>query len=351
MDGYRDIMRGVFGQYGEMKYIYKKMKRVSIFIPEGKSNFSSIDGAYKLFVKTNEYLISVGKKAAFAVQLVGHSKEMDLRDGIFSIRPHVNFKDVRKTDLIIIPAIDVDVAASIALNKRYLSWISKQYKQGAEVASFCVGAFLLASTGLLKGRNCSTHWMYADLFRKMFPDVHLVTDMTITDEYGIYTNGGAYSYLHLLLYLVEKYTDRETAIYCSKYFQIDIDRKYQSPFAMFWGLKTHQDEEIKKAQLFIEKNVNRKISIEELADKFAIGRRNFDRRFIKATANTPGEYLLRVKIEVAKKALETSRKTINEVMYDVAYSDMKTFREAFRRITGMSPLDYRNKYNKEAVVL
>jgi transcriptional regulator GlxA family with amidase domain len=87
-----------------------------------------------------------------------------------------------------------------------------------------------------------------------------------------------------------------------------------------------------------------------LSAKFAVGRRNFDRRFIKATGNTPVEYLQRVKIESAKKALETSRKTINEVMYEVGYSDVKAFREVFRKVTGMSPLEYRRRYNKEAVV-
>ena len=95
--------------------------------------------------------------------------------------------------------------------------------------------------------------------------------------------------------------------------------------------------------------MHEKISVEQLSSKFAIGRRNFDRRFIKATGNTPLEYLQRVKIESAKRTFETSRKTINEVMYEVGYSDIKAFREVFRKITGMSPLEYRNKYNKEAV--
>jgi len=86
--------------------------------------------------------------------------------------------------------------------------------------------------------------------------------------------------------------------------------------------------------------------MEELSNKFTVGRRNFDRRFIKATGNTPVEYLQRVKIESAKKELETSRKTINEVMYEVGYADVKAFREVFRKITGLSPLEYKNKYNK-----
>ena len=229
-----------------------------------------------------------------------------------------------------------------------IEWIERQYKAGAEIASICTGAFLLASSGLMDGRICSTHWGVAENFRNMFPEVNLQTDKLITDENGIYTNGGAYSFLNLILYLVEKYFDRETAIFCSKVFQIEIDRYSQSVFTIFSGQKMHDDELVKKAQAYIENHLDEKISVEHLSTLFSVGRRNFDRRFIKATGNTPNEYSQRVKIESAKKAFETSRKTINEVMYDVGYSDVKAFREVFRRITGMSPLEYRSRYNKTA---
>jgi transcriptional regulator GlxA family with amidase domain len=208
---------------------------------------------------------------------------------------------------------------------------------------------MLASSGLLDGKSCSTHWAHADDFRSLFPRVHLQTDHLITDENGIYTNGGGYSFLNLVIYLVEKYYDRQTAIYCSKMMQIEMDRNSQSAFAIFTGQKLHGDEMIKKAQAYIESKLDEKISVGHLSSKFAIGRRNFDRRFIKATGNTPVEYSQRVKMEAAKKTFETSRKTINEVMYEVGYSDVKAFREVFRKITGMSPLEYRSKYNKEAV--
>jgi len=202
---------------------------------------------------------------------------------------------------------------------------------------------------LLEGRTCSTHWSVADNFRSMFPNVNLQTDKLITDENGIYTNGGAYSFLNLMIYLIEKKYDRQTAIYCSKVFQIEMDRYSQSEFIIFKGQKQHGDEMVMEAQIYIESMLHEKISVEQLSSRFAIGRRNFDRRFIKATGNTPLEYLQRVKIESAKRAFETSRKTINEVMYEVGYSDVKAFREVFRKITGMSPLEYRNKYNKEVV--
>ena len=153
--------------------------------------------------------------------------------------------------------------------------------------------------------------------------------------------------MNLILYLVEKYAGRETAVFCSKAFQIDIQRDSQSPFTIFIGQKEHEDEPIKKAQEFIESNFQDKITVDRLATMFALSRRNLERRFKKATANTIVEYIQRVKIEAAKLSLESSRHNVNEVMYKVGYSDTKAFRTTFKKITGLSPIQYRNKYNRE----
>ena len=126
-----------------------------------------------------------------------------------------------------------------------------------------------------------------------------------------------------------------------------MNRNFQSEFIIFNGHKHHEDKKVFEAQAFLESNYPEKISIGDLSDKLHVGRRNFDRRFIKATGITPLEYLQRVKIEAAKKSLENTRKTINEVMYEVGYNDSKAFRNVFSRITGISPNDYRSKYNKE----
>lgn len=327
------------------------MKEVTIIVPDEQANVSSIVGPFKIFTKANKYYKSLGKEPVFNIRLVGSTKKIDLYDGLFSIQPNAHYKDIDKTNLIIIPTLDnSNLAKSINKNQHYIPWLIKHYKNGAAIGTICTGAFLLAATGLLDGRSCSTHWNEAARFKRMFPAVRMVDDKLITDESGLYTSGGAYSFLNFMIYLVEKYYDRETAIYCSKIFEIDIDRNSQSPFTIFSGLKDHQDEQIKMAQNYIENNVSQKISIEELASKFAIGRRHFDRRFIKATTSTPLEYLQKVKIEAAKKMLETSRKTISEVMYEVGYADVKAFREVFRKITGLSPIQYRSHYNKEAVM-
>jgi transcriptional regulator GlxA family with amidase domain len=290
-----------------------------------------------------------GKKPLFDVQLLGLKKEVKLNDGLYSVNTSQLLKDVTKTDLVVIPALFGDMKTAIAQNQKLLPWINEQYNKGAEVASLCVGAFLLASTGLLNGKKCSTHWGFQNEFREMFPEVEVIDGSIITEEHRIYSSGGANSYWNLLLHLVEKYTDRQTAILASKYFAIDIDRESQSAFAMFQGQKTHNDTVIKQAQEFIENNIQQKITIDELADLVRLGRRSFERRFKVATNNSVLEYINRVKIESAKRSFETSRKNINEVMYDVGYTDTKAFRTIFKKITGLTPIEYRNKYNKMAV--
>lgn len=326
------------------------MKHLTILVLEGQNNLSSIVGAYKILSRADAYWQRSGKPSIFKIQLAGLSKEVELHNGLFAVRPHVSINKISKTDLIIVPALNYEFDSILQLNKAFCPWIVKQHNKGAAVASICTGAFLLAETGLLNGKSCSTHWYFADAFKKKFPKVNMVADKIITDENGLYTSGGAYSFLNLVLYLVEKYYDRKTAIFCSKIFEIDIERSSQSLFTIFSGQKEHADEVVKEAQIFIEQHADDRLTMEKLATKFAVGRRNFDRRFKRATGNTPAEYWQRARIETAKKKLENSRKNITEVMYEAGYSDTKAFRTIFKKFTGLSPLEYRNKYNKDAMV-
>jgi transcriptional regulator GlxA family with amidase domain len=320
------------------------MKNISILVPE-RARLSSIEIPRHAFSEVNDLSLADGKVPIFNIQIVGLTESVRLNDGLYSVKPDVLLKDVEKTDLIIVPAIQGNLKEGLELNRAFLPWIVKQYKSGAEVASLCVGAFLLAATGLLKGMKCSTHWRAADDFRTVFPDVNLVVDEILTDEKGIYSSGGAFSSSNLVLHLIEKYAGRDIAVRCSKMFQIDIERGSQSPFMIFRGLKEHGDEQVIKAQEFIETNYKDRITVDQLSEIFSIGRRTFERRFKKATFNSVIEYVQRVKVEAAKKQLESGRKTINEVMYDVGYTDNKAFRDVFKKIAGMSPIDYRNRYN------
>lgn len=324
------------------------MKHITILVPNEAVPAAIVDPRY-MFSAVNQFLKDAGNEPAFNIELVGLSKQVSLQNGAFTVNTDKLLDEVTKTDLVIIPAISSDLKPALEANAAFLPWVVNQYNNGSEVASLCLGAFLLASTGLLDGKSCSTHWLFADQFREMFPNVELADGTIVTEINGIYSSGGAASYWNLLLHIIEKYTGREMAIRASKFFAIEIDRKTQSPFIMFNGQKKHEDEPIKQAQEFIEKNLAEKLSVEDLASRFAIGRRHFERRFKKATNNTPSEYIQRVRIEAAKKHLENSRKNVNEVMYDVGYSDNKAFRTVFKKISGLSPIDYKQKYNREGV--
>lgn len=321
------------------------MKNVTILVPDSSVLQAIADPQY-CFSAVNRFLEISGREPLFKVELAGTKKEIRLNDGCYSVHPDKLLDEVDTTDLVFIPALFGNMSNAIELNQSMIPWIVSQYRKGAEVASLCVGAFLLASTGLLDGKKCSTHWGFTNEFTAMFPEVEVQDGSIVTEENGLYSSGGANSYWNLLLHLVEKYTDRETAILAAKYFAIDIDRSSQAAFAMFRGQKEHGDTAVRRAQDYIEANIEGKITVEELADEVALGRRSFERRFRQVTNNSVLEYIRRVKMEAAKRSFESSRKNINEVMYDVGYTDTKAFRSTFKKITGLTPIAYRNKYNK-----
>src|SRR5688572_285501 len=325
------------------------MKSVSILVPE-TAVVEAVADPYYMFGAVNKFLQDSGREPLFDVKFVGLSKEVKLADSAFTVHVQRLTSDVKQTDLILIPALSGDLATALEANRELIPWIVEQYRKGTEVASLCLGAFLLASTGLLEGKKCSTHWLFANEFRAMFPDVELVDGGIITEEQGLYSSGGAASYWNLLLYLVDNDTDRDTAIQASKYFAIDIDRNSQSAFTMFKGQKDHEDDDIRGAQEFIEQNYTERITVDDLAKQFAIGRRSLERRFKAATNNSIAAYIQRVKIEAAKRSFESSRKNVTDVMFDVGYTDTKAFRSVFKRITGLTPIEYRNKYNKPTTV-
>ena len=325
------------------------MKHISILVPRG-AILGSLEGSRQLFTQVNEFFKMKGQAPIFKVDLIGLDRETPVSGGLFTVNTDLLIADVEHTDLIIIPAIDGEKVSAIERNQDFVPWIIKQREHGAEIASLCLGAFLLASTGLLNGKKCATHWLAENDFRTMFPEVNLVTEKIITDEQGIYSSGGAFSYLNLILYLIEKYAGREIAVLSAKVFAIELNRENQLSFTIFQGQKEHEDEPVKKVQEFIENNYQDKITIDQLASMLALGRRNLERRFKKATSNTIVEYIQRVKMEAAKISLESSRENVNEVMYKVGYTDNKAFRTTFKRITGLSPIQYRSKYNREIAV-
>ena len=324
------------------------MKHVSILLLNDV-NLGSMENARQGLLEANEYLKAHNQADFFKVELVGLTSDVKLNKGLYAVRPEKLIRQVTHTDMIIIPPVQNDISQALKNNSDFIPWIIAKHKEGAEVVSLCLGAFLLACTGLLNGKDCVTHWKAAHQFQQLFPETRLMPDKLLTDDDGIYTGGGAFSSANLILYLIEKNIGREAAIFCSKVFQIDVGRDSQSPFIIFTGQKEHPDEGIKVLQSYIENNYRDKISVSSLCKNHGIGRRTLERRFKKATGNTVVEYLQRVKVEAAKRELEKGYKTVSEVMFDVGYTDDKSFRNVFRKYAGMSPANYRMKYAKEGV--
>jgi transcriptional regulator GlxA family with amidase domain len=251
-----------------------------------------------------------------------------------------------KQDLILLPAFgNIDPKAAVMANNEAIQWLQKQYKEGAAIASFCTGAFLLAATGLLNHRRATTHLQAVNAFVQAFPNVIMESKSVVTEEDNVYTSGGATNSWHLMLKLVENYCGRNMAIRAAKYFAIDMDREQQSYFNTFFPSRNHGDELVSMVQQKISQSFSTSNTIEQLLVEVPASRRNLVRRFKLATGITPIEYLQKTRIEAAKKLLEQSRRSILEVMLETGYNDLKSFRQLFKKTVGLSPKAYREKFN------
>lgn len=223
-------------------------------------------------------------------------------------------------------------------------WLVQCHQQGTTIASYCTGSFVLASCGLLNGKTATTHWRSADLFRRLFPSVRLDCDRMLIDNGKVICSAGSMSYIDLALYLVDKYVGKDIASDCAKLIVFDPVRQKQSPYASFQAQKEHNDQAILKAQEWIESHFNNDVFIDELAERVGLGARTFKRRFKLATAETPLSYLQRIRVEHAKQRLEKTTEPINQIIWSIGYEDISSFRQLFKRFTGVTPKDYREKF-------
>jgi transcriptional regulator GlxA family with amidase domain len=321
--------------------------RISVFVPE-YGVIEAITPPFRSFNTANEFLSTFGKTPIFEVEYVGLQEYVPANNGEYTVKTNRLLKDVISTDLLFIPPTFGDTLKGIEANAAAIPYFKKLHENGSGLASLCVGAFLLAETGLLDGKKCSTHWAHISEFKERYPNIEVEDGSIITEHDHIYSSGGASSLWNLVLYLIEKFADREIAVMISKYFALDIGRDSQLQFAIFRGQRNHGDTAIQQIQDYIEKHYDDKLTIETLAGLINTGRRTFERRFKAATNNTPIEYIQRVRIEAAKLAFEASRKNVSEIMFNVGYTDTKAFREIFKKITGLTPIEYRNKFARVA---
>ena len=322
------------------------MKHVSILIPKGEPSIVNIMGSYQMLSAASDKYQQQTGSPLFEIDLVGFAPATAGSPGSAVVLPTKMWQDIHQTDLILVPAVHQDPQTVINQNQELIYFLEEQYKKGAVLASLCIGAYLVAATGLLNGKTCSIHWQHANFLKALFPGIQVQEERIITDQQGIITSGGAYAFTNLIMYLVEKFGDRALAIIISKLFMIDLDKRKQSVYFMFMEQKDHSDEAVLQIQEYIEEHYADRFTIDQLAGNHNLVRRTLERRFKSATGNSIIEYTQKVRVESAKKELERGRKSISDVMYDCGYTDSKAFRDVFRKHVGISPLEYRKKYTQ-----
>lgn len=230
--------------------------------------------------------------------------------------------------------------------KPLLVALRRQHERGALLASYCTGSFILAEAGLLDGGVATTHWAKAKAFAKRYPEVDLRVSEILTEQNNILCSGAVTTSLNLALRLVEKFAGGEVAAATGKTMLIDTNRVSQACYASLPQDPTHSDALVARAQRWMEKSLAQGFSLAALARHLSVSERTLNRRFKLATGEAPLHYLQSLRVDVAKRLLETRGLSIDAVGVRVGYGDLSTFRRLFRRETGLSPGEYQRRFSR-----
>jgi transcriptional regulator GlxA family with amidase domain len=227
----------------------------------------------------------------------------------------------------------------------YRDWLRAQHRAGVTLASICAGAFLLGETGLLDGRTITTHWHYAERFGARFPDVSLDVDQLIIDSDDIITAGGVMAWTDLGLRLVDRYLGAAIMIGTAQMLLVDPPGRQQRYYSAFSPRLAHGDAAVLAVQHWLHETGARDVTLADLAERARMEERTFLRRFQKATGMTTTEYCQRLRVGLAREMLQASRLPVERVAWEVGYGDAGAFRKVFARIVGLTPGEYRRRFN------
>jgi transcriptional regulator GlxA family with amidase domain len=294
----------------------------------------------------NSWALEAGTDSArlFDVHLVGlNRRPVVCRDGV-RLYPTMTVHEMPTPDLVVVPGLDDDLVPSFELNRRWVPWIEQCHRAGARVASSCSGAFLVADAGVLRGRSATTHWLYADELRRRYPNIDVLVDRMIIDHGDVVTSGGATAFLNLVIYLLERFGGHDRANLAAKVLLVDGHRPSQLPYVAALPGRFHEDMVVHEIQQHIDGHLDQPLRIGDLASQFGLSARTLSRRFESATGRGPQSYLQHVRVEHAKRLLETTGDPIDDIRQHIGYHDPAAFRRAFKQATKLSPSDYRSAY-------
>ena len=272
-----------------------------------------------------------------------------------TVMPHETISTVSKTDIVFVPNIMVSRAEDIrALDRDLLAWLREMHSGGALLYASCGGSVALAEAGLLDGHSSTTHWSYAQLFREEYPEVDLQENRILVPSgagHSVVCAGGASSWQDLCLYLIARHGGLDEAIRISKLFLYQWHRDGQQPFASMVANVGHDDAAIQRCQHWLADHYERDDALGQAIRQSGLPKRTFDRRFRAATGYAPLSYVQSLRVEEAKQLLETGSEPVEEVARQVGYQDPASFRRLFRRLVGMTPGNYRRKFQVPKMLL
>ena len=285
------------------------------------------------------------------LQLAPHCSFSDLESALKNIptktkdsKSHTS--NIQASNILVVPTIGGPIQQTLDNNPELIQLLRKAHQAGWTIAGNCTGNFLLAEAGILDGKSATTHWGFETEFKQRFPQVNLQADQLITRDENIFCAGGGIAWFDLGLHIIERSIDFETAMQTAKAFVIDYRRDSQLSYSLMRIAKPHQDEMVNTIQKIIEQDCTLSLSIDELATQHNVSQRTLIRRFNSALGMPPNTYLQSVRIERARKMLEESDFNVDTVMNKIGYEDASSFRRLFKKKTGLTPTEYRNRFSR-----
>ena len=284
----------------------------------------------------------------FRIEIVGETRGTVALASGMPVETHRGIAELRATDIVIVPSI---LLTGDRWEKgRYpelVAWLRAAHAGGAVLCSACSGIFLLAETGLFDKVEATVHWGYADAFKKGFPNIPVHPDRVLVvsgPREELVSSGASMTWHDLVLYLIARYVGATAAQSVARMFALQWHHDGLAPYIVFEGPRNHGDSVIVSAQEWLAVNFSVGSPVDEIIRKSGLAERTFKRRFTNATGFAPIEYIQRLRIEDAKRRLERTDASVDEIGWRVGYEDSAFFRRLFKRTTGLSPAQYRRRF-------
>jgi transcriptional regulator GlxA family with amidase domain len=302
-------------------------------------------GSFRMLAPTEP---SIPDQPPFTIEIVGTQPgRVTLASGV-PVEARRAAADVDATDIIIVPSVLLEATGwKPGRYPELVAWTRRMHAQGALLCSACSGVFLLAETGLFDGQHTTVHWAYADRFAKIFPGIPLQPERVLVVSGAreeLITSGASMTWHDLVLYLIARHVGTTAAQTVARYFALQWHHDGLTPYLVFQGRTDHGDALVAAAQAWLAKNFSVGSPVEDMVRRSGLAERTFKRRFTAATGFAPIDYVQRLRVEDAKRRLERTDASADDISWQVGYEDAAFFRRLFKRVTGLTPGAYRRRF-------